>query len=221
MKPILVFFAKPRDAMDFNKKSKDSQVNGTIHYEKEVFGRLAIAELTKEFICIKVNIKKADKRLLAKTYGVTRAPVVQILDFYGKQVYRLVSPKLSWRHMGKFMEKAIKKVEREVKRLAKSKEDTPIVQRAKVRANEIDMRDGYNKGLDYTYKRKWARAEKEFQAVLDNKAENQWKKKAENGMMELKAGKLFVEAERMEKKRRYSQAKELLDKVVRINQSKY
>jgi hypothetical protein len=221
MKPIVIFFAKSRDVLSFGKKIKDREVEATTHYEKELFGRYAIAELSKEMIMIKVDVRKADKKLLAKTYYVRRAPMVVILDFYGKILYRLSNPKMNWRQLGKVMESAIKKVETQVKRLAKSKEESPLVERAKVRANEIDMREGYAKGLDLTYKKKWALAEKAFQAVLDNKADNAWKKKAEAGMMEIKAGKLFTEAEYAVKKRRYQEAKELLDKVLKIKESQY
>lgn len=221
MKPVLIFFAKGRDVLNFGKKSKDREVETTAHFEKEIFGRLAITGMAKEFVNIKVDVRKADRKLLTKTYYIRRAPVVVILDFYGKVIYRLSSPKLNYRQLGKMMESAIKRVEKEVARLAKSDEDSDLCKRAKTRFAEIEMRDTLAKGLEYTYDKKWARAEKALKEVLDRKDENEYKKKAEAGMKELQAGKLFVEGERLYKKKRYKQSKEILDKVIKIRESKY
>jgi hypothetical protein len=222
MKPVLIFFAKSRDVLSFGKKTKDRQVEATTYFEKEIFRRLVVTNLAKNFVNIKVDVRKGDKKLLAKTYRLRRAPLIVILDLYSKQIYRLSSPKLSWRTLAKVMETAIGKVEKEVKRLATtSKEDTPLVKRAKTRYAEITMRDDVDKGLQLAYDKKWAQAEKTLKGVLDRKEENQYKKAAENGMKEIKAGKLYQEGYLAQKKKRYQQSKELLDQVIKIRESKY
>jgi len=221
MKPILIFFAKSRDVLNFGKKTRDREVEATTHYEKEIFRRYAITQLAKEFISIKVDTRKADRKLMAKSYYLRRAPMVVILDLYGKSLYRLSSPKMSYRQLAKVMESALKKVEKEVARLAKSKKDDPIVERAKVRFAEIEMRDLCDKGLSYCYDERWDKAEEAFKDVLGRKEDNQYKKKAKDGMMEIKAGKLYVEGHYLYKKKRYQQAKDCLDKVLKIKESKY
>jgi tetratricopeptide (TPR) repeat protein len=221
MKPILIFFAKSRDVLNFGKKVRDREVEATTHYEKEIFRRYAITQLAKEFISIKVDTRKADRKLMARSYYVRRAPVVVILDIYGKMMYRLTSPKMNYRQLAKVMESAIKKTEKEVARLARSKEASPIVERAKVRYAEIEMRDLVDKGMAYCYDERWDKAEEAFKDVLGRKEDNQYKKKAQDGMMEIKAGKLYVEGNYLYKKKRYQQAKDCLDKVLTIKESKY
>jgi predicted negative regulator of RcsB-dependent stress response len=220
MKPVLIFFAKSRDILSFGKKVKDREVDATQHYEKEIFGRYAITQLAKEFICIKVDTRKADKRLLAKTYRARRAPVVVIVDLYGRTLYRLSNPKMSYRQLAKVMSSAIKRVEKEVGRLAKSSEESPLIDRAKTRWAEIEMRGLCDKAADYTFKRNWALAEKKYKEVLGHKEDNQYKKVAKIGLREVQAGKLFTEGEAFYKHKRYRQAKEVLDKVIKIRESK-
>lgn len=221
MKPILIFFAKGRDVLNFGKKTKDSEVETTAEFEKEIFGRLTITNLAKEFVNVKVDVRKADQKLLTKTYFIRRAPVVVILDLYGKVVYRLSSPKLTYRQLGKMMESAINRVEKEVGRLAKSSEESDLVKRAQARLAEIEMRDTLAKGLECVYDKKWDKGEKALKEVLDRKEENEYKKKAEAGMKELEAGKLFVEGETLYKKKQYKPSKEILDKVLKIRESTY
>lgn len=223
MKPILLFFAKSRDVLNFGKKINDPEVEATQYYEKEIFGRYAITQLAKEFINIKVDTRKIDRAgqiFLYKTYRVRRAPMVAILDLHGKVLYRLASPKMSYRQLAKVMERAIQKVEREVKRLAQSRDDSPLVTRAKARWAEIEMRDLCDKAAELTFDRHWDLAEKTLKEVLDRKEDNEYKKAAQVGMKEIQAGKLFEKAEYYYKKKWYPKAKELLDKVIKIRESR-
>lgn len=221
MKPILMFFSKSRNVLEFSEKVKDPQVEATVDFEKEIFGRMAITELAKEFINLKIDLRKADMPFLAKHYGVRNAPVIIILDFRSNVLYRLASSKLSFRQLAKCMETALKKVETEVKKLASSKEESPLVQRAKVRFAEIEMRDAYDKGMELACDMKFDQAEKKFKEALDRQEENKWKKAAQDGMVEVKAGRLFVDGELAYKNKQYQKSKELLDQVIKLNESRF
>jgi tetratricopeptide (TPR) repeat protein len=221
MKPILMYFCKSQNVLEFSEKTKDPEVLATVDFDKEIFARFAITELAKEFINIKVDLRKADMGFLAKTYGVRTAPVIIILDFNANVLYRLASAKLNFRQLGKCMETALKRVEGDVKKLAASKDESPIVARAKTRAAEIEMRDDFGKGMDFACDMKWDLAEKSFKKVIDRTEENKWKKSAQDGMIEVKAGKLFVEGEQAYKNKNYTKSKELLDQVIKLNESRF
>jgi hypothetical protein len=83
------------------------------------------------------------------------------------------------------------------------------------------MRDDFGKGMDFACDMKWDLAEKSFKKVIDRTEENKWKKSAQDGMIEVKAGKLFVEGEQAYKNKNYTKSKELLDQVIKLNESKY
>ncbi len=221
MKPILIFFAKSRNVLEFSDKVKDPEVEATVEFDKEIFGRAAVTQFAKEFICIKVDLRKADMGFLAKTYSVRTAPVIIILDFNNNVLYRLASNKLGFRQVAKCMETALKRVETDVKNLAGSKEDSPLVKRAQARFAEIEMRDDYDKGMALACDMKFDLAEKSFKEVLDRKEENKWKKAAQDGMVEVKAGRLFVDGEAAYKNKQYPKAKELLDQVIKLNESQF
>lgn len=222
MKPILVFFNKPKDLLDFGKNSKkDIEVDACQEFDKDLWKRFAVTERAKEFVCVRVNIRKADKTLLRK-HRVTRAPVVAIFDFELNQVTLFSSPRLKYSLLTKWMDRATKKVEAQVKKLAASKEDTPLVKKAKARAEVLEQRDIYVKGCEFLDRKQWKKAEEKFQEALKIEQGSEWKKKAEVGMVEIKAGQLLEQAEKEYKLRKFKQCKETLDKLLKeCKQSKF
>jgi hypothetical protein len=214
MKPILVWFNKPKDLLAFGRKSiKDPEVEACDAMSKDLWKRWVITELSKEFVCVRVNTRKADKKLL-RSHRVSRAPVVEILDFKLKSIYFSSSPRLKYGALSKVMNRCRKKVETAVKKLAKSDEDTPIVERAKLRAQVIEQRECYDKGVVALGKRNWNKAADNFNKGIAIEQDSEWKKKCKTGLLEIKAGKLFMEAERLYKLRRFKTCKDKLDQIV-------
>ena len=195
MKPILVWYNKPKDLLAFGKKKrKDPEVEACDAMANDLWKRWIITELAKEYICVRVNTRKSDKSLL-RGHRVARAPVVEILDFNLKAIYFSSSPRLKHNSLAKVMDRCRKKVEDAVVKLAKSDEDSPLVERAKKRAQVIETRECNDKGL----------------AIEED---SHWKHKCKNGLLEIKAGKLYVEAERLYKMRQFKPCKSKLDTIV-------
>jgi hypothetical protein len=222
MKPILVWFNKPKDLLAFGKKSvKDPEVEACDTMSKDLWKRWVITELSKEYVCVRVNIRKADRKLL-RSHRVARAPVVEILDFKLKSIYFSSSPRLKHGALGKVMDRCRKKVETAVKKLAKKDEDTPLVQRAKERALVIEQRECYDKGVVALGKRNWDKAADNFNKGIAIEQDSHWKHKCKTGLLEIKAGKLFVEAERLYKMRQFKACKDKLDQIVcDLKEAKY
>ncbi|MHC4779729.1 MAG: hypothetical protein ACYTFG_14230 [Planctomycetota bacterium] len=214
MLPILVWYNKPKDLLAFGKKqTKDPEVEACDAMGKDLWKRWVITELSKEFVCVRVNTRKADKALL-RGHRVARAPVVEILDFNLKPIYFSSSPRLKHNSLAKVMDRCRKKVEDAVKKLAKSDEDTPLVQRAKNRAQVIETRECYDKGAVALGKRDWNKSADQFNKGLAIEQDSHWKHKCKTGLLEIKAGKLFVQAERLYKMRQFSPCKDKLDTIV-------
>jgi tetratricopeptide (TPR) repeat protein len=214
MKPILVFFNKPKDLLAFGKKArKDPQVEACEDFNKDLWKRWVITELAKEFVCVRVNIRKAEPNLLRR-YRVARAPVIQILDFNMKPLYFTASARLSHSSLARIMDRTRKKVEIMVKRLAKKNDDSPLVKQAKIRAAVIEQRELYDKGLEYLEKQRWVQAEKKFNETIAIDQDSDWKKKAKVGILEIKAGKDYYEAEKLYKLRRFPECKKLLEQIL-------
>lgn len=211
MKPIIVYFAKPKDLLAFgNNAQKDAEVDACNELDEDLWKRFAITERSKEFTCVRINTRKADPGLL-RDHRVARAPVVMILDFYTKQIFFSSAPKLNYSTLGKWMDKAQDQVEAEVKKLAKSDEKSPLVERAKKRASEIEQREIYEKALVEFEAEKWEKAEELFNKAIAIALDSEWKKKAQNGLIEIKAGKMFKEAELLYKGKRFKECKEKLE----------
>lgn len=222
MKPILVYFCKPKDLLAFGAKArKDPQVDACEEMDKDLWARWVITELAKEFVCVKVNVRKADSKLLRK-HRVARAPVVSIFDFNLKQVYFTPSPRLRYSALSKVMNNARIRVEAEVKKLAASDEDTPLVHRAKARAQVIEQRELYDEGLTALEKKDWACAEEAFNKAIAIEQESDWKKQCKVGLVEVSAGKAVDEAERFIDRKRFKEAKDILEKVLKeYKEAKY
>jgi tetratricopeptide (TPR) repeat protein len=213
MKPIVIYFAKPKDLLAFgNNAQKDAEVDACNELDEDLWKRFAITERAKEFTCVRINTRKADPGLL-RGHRVARAPVVMILDFYSKQIFFSSAPKLNYSTLGKWMDKAQAQVEAEVKKLAKSDEKSPIVERAKKRALEIEQREIYEKALVEFETEKWEKAEELFNKAIAIAMDSEWKKKAQNGLVEIKAGKMFKEAELLYKGKRFKECKEKLEQI--------
>ena len=215
MKPIVIFFTKPKDLLAFgNKAKKDPEVEACEEMNEDLWKRFAITERSQEFICVRVNTRKADKKLL-RHHRVSRSPVVAIIGFDLKQIFFSSSPKLSYSTLGKWMDRAQKKVEAEVKKLAQSDEDSPLVERAKKRALEIEQRELYEKGLEALNNKKYDSAEEFFQKAVAIEANSPHKAKSEEGFIEIKAAKMLEEAEQLYKQRRFKQCKEKVEELLR------
>lgn len=214
MKPILVYFNKPKDLLAFgNKAGKDAEVEACEDLDNDLWKRWVITELSKEFACVRVNVRKADPRLLRK-HNVGRAPVVKILDFNLKARYFTVSPRLNYNTLSKVMDTWRKQVEEMVKKVAKSDEDSDLVKRAKARAEVIEQREFYDDGLAMLEKKQFARAEEIFNKGVAIPQESEWKKKCQEGLVEVKAGKAYVDAENLYNQRQFKQCKETIEKLI-------
>jgi len=222
MKPILVYFHKPKDLLAFGKKKrKDPQVEACEDLDKDLWKRWVITELSKEFECVRVNIRKADRSMLRKN-RVARAPVVMILNFELRPIYFTPSPRLRYSTLAKVMERARQRIERDVKKLARSNEDTDLVKRAKIRAEVIKQRDYYSIGAEALGEWNWRKAESNFKAGLAIEQETDWRDKCQNGLLEIKAGKALEEAERLIDYRRYRMAKKAIEQIVKkYKEAKY
>jgi tetratricopeptide (TPR) repeat protein len=187
MKPILVFYCKSRDINDFGKKTrKDAEVEATVGLDENLWKRWIITELAKAFVCIRVDVRKADVSILRK-HHVARAPVIEILDFRLKPIHFSPDARQRVNAVAKVMGQARSRVEKEVRKLA---------------AGEA------------LEKRRWKEAEKQFQKALAIEQECAWKKKCEKGLLEIEAGKIFVNAEKRIKAKRYAEARDLLAKIL-------
>jgi len=222
-KPILVFFSKPKDLLAFgNRNQKDPEVDACDGMDQDLWKRIAITERAKEFVCVRVNVRKADPRLLQK-HRVGRAPVISIYDFNLKELYFSSSPKLAYATFGKIMETHQGRVENEVKKIALKTEDTPEIQLSKKRAQVIEQRELYKSGLDLLDKEKWDDAEKKFNKAIEIPQDSDnWKKQAQVGLVEIKAGKLYKEADTFYTQRRFKECKEVCDKILKeCKEAKY
>ncbi|MCU0723563.1 MAG: hypothetical protein MUC63_08110 [Planctomycetes bacterium] len=214
LKPVLVFFCKPRDLLAFGDKSaKDPEVAACESLDGALWKRIRVSERSLGFVCVRVNAAKADPALL-KRHGVARSPVVEILDLDGKQAHFSVSPSIPAVAFCKILDEILAKAEKEIRRLAKLEEDTPRVRRAKERAQEFAQRDLYRDGLKALDKSDWARAEKAFQDALALPAASDWKDKARVALVETEAGRGFQNAEALCKAKRYREAEAMLQKIV-------
>lgn len=215
-KPILVFFFKPKDLLAFGSKAeKDPEVDACDGMDQDVWKRLAITERSKEFVCIRVNVRKADPKLLGK-HRVGRAPVVCIYDFNLKELHFSSNPKLAYGAFGKVMETFQMRVEGEVKKIALKTDDTPEIALAKKRAQVIEQRELYKAGLDLLDKKKWEEAEAKFNKAIEIPQEaDDWKKQAQVGLIEVKAGKLYEEADKLYTQRRLKECKELCERILK------
>lgn len=210
MKPILIYFQKPKDLLAFGKKAvKDPEVDACSAFDEDLWKRWVITELSKEYACVRVNTRKADAQLLRK-YRVARAPVIMIVDFELKPHYFTASARLNHSSLASVMERVRKNVESQVKKLSKSEEDSPLVQRAKARAEVIEQRELYDDGLGFLEKQKWNQAEEKFNKALAITQDSEWKKKSQVGLIEIKAGQAFHEGEKLYKLRRFKPCKDLL-----------
>jgi tetratricopeptide (TPR) repeat protein len=214
MKPILVFYCKSRDINDFGKKTrKDAEVEATVGLDENLWKRWIITELAKAFVCIRVDVRKADVSILRK-HHVARAPVIEILDFRLKPIHFSPDARQRVNAVAKVMGQARSRVEKEVRKLAAGEEDSPLAVRARTRARVIEQRDLHDRGLTALEKRRWKEAEKQFQKALAIEQECAWKKKCEKGLLEIEAGKIFVNAEKRIKAKRYAEARDLLAKIL-------
>jgi hypothetical protein len=216
MKPIMVYFCKSKDLLNFGKKArKDPEVEACKGLDEDLWTRWIITEMAKEFVCIKVNVRKADRKLLRK-HRVARAPVVSIFSFSLRQLYFTASARLRHQTLAKKMDVLRKRVEKEVKKLAKAggKESSALVEYAKARAAVLEQRDLYDEGLGFLEKKQWAKAEERFKKGIELGKDSEWKKKCQTGLLEIKAGKAYYEADRLYGKRRFKECKELCEKVV-------
>ncbi|MHC5081602.1 MAG: hypothetical protein ACYTHN_21580 [Planctomycetota bacterium] len=222
MKPIMVYFQKPKDLLNFgNKARKDPEVEACKGLDEELWKRWIITELAKEFVCIRVNTRKADPSLLRR-HRVARAPVISIFDFNAKQLYFSASARMRYQVLAKKMDAQRKRVEAEVKKIAESTEESPLVLRAKSRAMVLEQRECYDDGLAQLEKKRWAKAEELFQKGIAIERESEWKKKCKNGLIEIKAGKAYYEADALYGKRRFKECKALCEKVVsQYKEAKY
>jgi tetratricopeptide (TPR) repeat protein len=215
MKPILVFFSKPKDLLAFGAKAqKDPEVDACTALDEDLWKRIAITERAKEFVCVRVNIRKADPRLLAR-YRVARAPVIEILDFNLRELHFSASPKVNYSPFGRIMETAQKTVEADVKKLAAKTDDTSDVKAAKQRALVLEQREICKQGLDLLDKKKWDDAEAKFKKAVETGPDSAWKNEAKVGLIEVKAGKMLDDAEKLYDNKRYKECKELCEKILK------
>jgi tetratricopeptide (TPR) repeat protein len=222
MKPILVFFYKPKDLLAFgNKAQKDPEVDACTAMDEDLWKRIAITERAKEFTCVRVNVRKADAKQLAK-HRVSRAPVVAILSFNLKQLYFSPAPKVSWSAFGKVMDMNQGKVEADVKKLATKTEDTAEIQAAKKRAQVIEQRETYKEALELLDKKKYDESEAKFKKVIEIAQDSEWKKEAQVGLVEIKAAKMYEDADNLYTQRKFKECKEACEKILKeCKEAKY
>ncbi len=215
MKPILVYFHKPKDILAFGKKKrKDPEAEACEDLDGDLWKRWVITELSKEFVCVRVNVRKADRHLLRKN-RVARAPVVMILDFNLKHLYFTPSPRLRYTTLSEVMDRSRRRVEIQVRRLARKDEDSALVKRAEFRYDEIRQRDFYSAGAEALGEWDWGKAGANFEKGLAIDRDTEWKQKCLNGLVEIKAGKAVEEAEKLIDGRRYEEARKALEKIVK------
>jgi len=220
LKPTLLFFLK-RHPADGKPYTPDEQEKATSRFYREIFSKKEIIDLAREFICIRVDVAKIAQWKDKLPYRASKAPAIALLDLKEKVVYRTEDPKLLWQTLAKALATVLKKVEGEVKRIARGKEETPEVLRAKARVIEIEMREEYRKAFDFVVAMRWSQAEKRFEEILKRAEENEWKARAKNGAKEIEAGKLVEEAQKALRKRRKPEAKSLLTKALEVKGAYY
>jgi TolA-binding protein len=214
LKPVLVFFCKPRDPLAFgDKAAKDPEVAACEALDNALWKRLAIAERSREFVCVRVSLAGADPALVRK-HGVSRAPVVEILDLDLRQAHFSVSPSADAASFARTMDAALEKAEKEIRRLAKLEEDTPRVRKAKERAQEFTQRSLYQEGLKFLDKPDWARAEAKFRDALALPAATDWRERARVALVEAEAGRELQKAEALCKDKRYREAEQALERIL-------
>jgi hypothetical protein len=222
MKPILVYFHKPIDLAGFDSAArKEPEAGACEKMDGDLWKRWIITELSKEFVCIRVNLRGADPKLI-RNHRVARAPVVAIFDFNLKPIYFSPSPKLKHSALAKVMGRARDKVEKQVHNLARTEEDTEIVKRAVIRSRVIDQRELYSAGLRDLEKKEWTRAGEKFENGSRIPQDSEWREKCVTGLKEIQAGKLFAKAEKLIKAKKYRMALNILQRIlVEFREAKY
>jgi hypothetical protein len=132
-----------------------------------------------------------------------------------------MDPNLTWQVLAVKMKAALKKVEAEVKKIARSREVTPLVERAKARVAEIAMREEYNKGFSYLLSMRWSLADSRFRKLLRREGDSPWKDRARRGLKEIEAGKLVAQAQRALQGKQMELAKDLLRQAMEIKEARH
>jgi tetratricopeptide (TPR) repeat protein len=211
MKPLFVYFFKKTNIAAFGARKKNPQIKDCEAMAKE-FKMRALTTILREFVCVRIEMDKADSTILKK-YRVRKAPTAVLVDLKGKTVWSCAG-KFTWKKVEKILLKHLKRADSMVKKLAKGKEGDPMADRARTRAAEIDRRVQYAKGESYFLRAQWSKAKDIFRKVAAGDDKDFYVKRAAIMLEEIEAAGLYFAAVADIKRKRYQAAKVKLDKIL-------
>jgi predicted Zn-dependent protease len=173
----------------------------------------ALANLLREYVCIRVNVAKADAKVL-ETHGVREAPTALVLDIQGNLAALHVGA-FGWGDIDLDLQDCLENAETKVRELAGGDEKAPKTVTAKKRLAGIQIRELYAKGEKLFQRARWEKAAETFKKVAaEGKEGNFFKKRVPSMLAEIQAAKLYFEAIEDLRAARKKEAREKLEKIV-------
>lgn len=212
MKPLFLYFYKKVSLAATGMKKKDNELEDCTDMEKE-FKMRALANITREFVCARIDTGEADKAILAK-YRVKAIPTFVIVDLDGKIAW-FQAGKFSWKKVETVLLKILKTADAKVKKIAAGKDPGPMADRAKARLREIEAREEYEKGEKLYETAQLEKAKACFEKVAAMGIDKDfYVERAQAMLEEIQAAKIYFEACEDIKNKNYAAGKEKLDKIL-------
>jgi hypothetical protein len=210
-RPLFLFFYTTEPKVEDGKKNFEAvKACETVRGE---FRIRALANILREFRCVRLNVKKADPKVLEK-YGVHEAPTCVALDLEGNVVSFLVGA-FGWGDVDLDLQDCLESAEGAVRKLATGDEKDPKTAVAKMRMARILIREKYAKGEKLFQRARWEKATEVFKEILSEGPEGFFfTKRAETMLAEIEAAKLYFQAIADLRAEKKAEAKEKLERIV-------
>lgn len=211
MKPLFLFFyaSKPR-AKDGAPDYDEMKGCETVSEELKV---RALANILREFVCVKVDASQADARIL-EAYRVNTVPTCMLLDSEGNLASLSVG-QFAWNGIELDYLTALESADERVKTLAAGDEKDPVAAKARARLAEIHAREGYARGEKLFQRAQWDKSAEAFRDLATKApAGNFFAGRVPAMLAEIGAARLYFEALEDLKAERKNDAKVKLERIV-------
>ncbi|MHC4599512.1 MAG: hypothetical protein ACYS47_10945 [Planctomycetota bacterium] len=213
LQPMLIYFFRGEDSGAGETRSHKKAVVACDKLEEEVFLHPATVDAALDYVCIRIDVGKAPKALIAKN-GITRVPTILLLDIHRKKVGTFAKKSISKAQAIKELRKARKKAHDQVKALASIPPEDPRTESVKARLLVIEQVKLFEKGWLFLNAKKWAQAASLFKKAIGLSGDEKWQDRSSEALAEVEAGRMYENAEYLCKKRKYGEAKRLLEELL-------
>jgi tetratricopeptide (TPR) repeat protein len=211
LRPLFLFFYATEPAVVDGKKDFEAvKACETVRGEFKV---RALANLLREFRCIRLDVKNADPKVL-ETYGVHETPTCLALDLEGNTVSFLTGA-FGWGDVDMDLQDCLEDAEAVVRKLAAGDAKEPRTATAKKRLTRILIREKYAKGEKLFQRARWEKATETFKAILSEGPEGYFfTKRSETMLAEIEAARLYFKAIEDLRAENKEAAREKLEQIV-------